>query len=283
MGHSIAIVTDSTCDLPSEIIETRNIHVVPQYVVWGTESLKDGVDIKGKEFYQRLATTDVLPQTSQPSAGDFAEAYKTVTKDDNVEAIICLTVSSVLSGTYNSAVQAAEMIDTPVHVVDAKTASLPLGFLVLTAADARDEGKSFDEVVKITEANVDKIQIYFTLASLEFLHRGGRIGGAKRLFGEAFKIRPILYVEDGGVGVKESVRTRKRGLARILDIIEEVQQNQEFRRLGVIHGDAESDAQILIEEIKARFNIEQVFFNNCCSSVGVHMGPSVIGVAYQLK
>lgn len=278
-----AIVTDSTCDLPAALTAERQIYVVPQYVVWGTKSYLDGVELTAEEFYRRLPTEKILPKTSQPSPGDFAAMYRKAKEETNADAIVCITLTADLSGTHNSAVQAVSQVDFPVHVIDARTASLPLGFLVLTAADARDAGQSAEQIAATVKAALSKVQIYFTLATLEYLQRGGRIGAASRFIGDTLNIRPILFVDHGKVGVKEKVRTRSRGVKRLAELIAEAQQGHTIKRLGVIHGAALDEAQELADTLKNRFGVDPVYLTSCCSAVGVHMGPGVIGVVYQLN
>lgn len=282
MSNTVAIVTDSTCDLPADVVAKHQIHVVPQHILWGTESYLDGVDITSDVFYERLATAKETPQTSQPSVADFAEAYQTAREANNADSVLCITLSHNLSGTNNSAKQAVSQVEFPVEVIDARTASQPLGFVVLSAAEARDEGATLAEIVKVARDTVGKVQIYFTVGDLEFLHRGGRVGGAKRLIGDALKIKPILSVKAGMIAPKESVRTRRRVIKRLIDLVAEDQQGKIIKRLGVVHGDAQEEAEELISILKPRFNVEKVYLNTCCSAVGTHVGPGVIGVAYQL-
>src|SRR5215470_11627687 len=149
---TFAIVTDSTCDLPSSIVAEREITITPQHILWGTESLVDGVDITADAFYNRLAHDSVLPKTSQPSANDFAEHYRKAQAAHKADAVLCITLSKPLSGTYSSAVAARDQVDFPVTVVDSTTVSIALGFTVLTAADARDRGASIEEAANIAMA-----------------------------------------------------------------------------------------------------------------------------------
>ncbi len=282
MGHAIAIVTDSTSDIPVEIVAERNIHIVAQHIIWGTESYLDGIELPVDQFYGRLATDNVLPKTSQASVADFVNGYQKAREADNAESVVCITLSADLSGTYNSAIQAAAQVDFPVQVIDARIASMPLGFVVMEAADARDAGGSLDDIVQAVRAAVPNVQIYFTVANLEFLHRSGRVSAAKRLFGDALKIKPLLYVNEGTIEAKESVRTRRRVIRRILDITAQDAENREFKRLGVIHGAALDDAEALRQTLQSQFNHNKIYLNSCCSAIGVHVGPGVIGIAYQL-
>jgi DegV family protein with EDD domain len=283
MSNSVAIVTESTCDLPHEIAHQRNIHVVPQYVIWGNESFRDGIDLTSEAFYQRLATDKLLPKTSQPSPGDFVEAYRKAREAANADTVICLTLSAELSGSYNSAVQAAEAVDFPVRVIDTRVASLPHGFMALTAADARDAGLPPTEIEEAIREAIPKSNVYFTVGTLEFLHRGGRIGGAQRLIGDTLKIRPILTVVDGKIEPKETVRTRKRVTERMLDLVGEIQQAGSMKRLGVIQAQAREEAEMLYNLLDEKYHPETLLTSHACAAVGVHVGPGCLGIAYQLN
>jgi DegV family protein with EDD domain len=283
MVAPIAIVVDSTCDLPKTMVEARQIEVVPQYVLWDTQSYRDGVDLTADQFYQRLSTDKTLPKTSQPSPGDFLKAYQTAREKYNAESVICLTVSSGVSGTYNSAVQASEQADFPVRVIDVRNATMPLGFMSLTAADGRDANRSAEEIEQEIRASLSKTNIFFTVSSLEFLHRGGRIGGAQRLIGDTLKIRPILTVIDGIVAAKESVRTHKRVVQRLVELLDEVlPSGGKFRRLGIIHGMVYDEAKALETQLREKYNPDTLFVNSASPAVGTHVGPGCLGVAYQI-
>ena len=212
----VAIVTDSTSDIPISIAKERRITIVPLHIQWGNESLTDGVDITPAVFYERLPTATVMPTTSQPSAGEFVEKFKQAREQEGADGIVCITLSKAVSGTYASAEAAIGMVDFPVKLVDSRTASLALGYTAMAAADARDQGKSMDEIASIADAAAKRTAILFTCNTLEYLHRGGRIGGAKRFIGTALNIKPILHVKDGQVAALESVRTRKKAVQRLV-------------------------------------------------------------------
>lgn len=278
---SFAIVTDSTCDLPQEYVDKYNIHVAPLYINWGTESLKDGVDITSEQFYQRLATDPDHPKTSQPSVADFAEIYKNIRETGESAEILTIVVSKEVSGTYNSAIQAKDLVDIPVTVVDSRIASIAMGFLVLTAAEARAEGKSLAEVVKILETAIPKVQIYFTVATLEFLQRGGRIGKASQLIGETLKIKPIMYADDGVVGAKTKVRTAKRALQKVVDLVKEDVEGRTVKRLAIIHANAPDDVEALQGLLADVY--DDILVITVCTAVGTHAGPGLYGVTYELE
>src|SRR5216684_5248070 len=200
----IAVVTDSASDLPLDIAAARKITVVPQHVIWGKDNFADGVDITPTIFYERLARDPVLPKTSQPSPGEFAAKYRHAVAANGADAVLCITVSSKLSGTYSSAYTARDLVDFPVEVVDSRVATMAQCLTVLAAADACDCGVSMDEAIKVAQNAAARSQFLFTLNTLEFLHRGGRIGAAQRLIGTALSIKPILGLKDGIVAPVET-------------------------------------------------------------------------------
>lgn len=282
MGTSFAIVTDSTCDLPESYLKDRKIHVVPQYVLWGTESYRDGIDLTSEAFYERLSTDSESPKTSQPAVGDFVEHYRKARDEANADGVLAVVVSAGVSGTYNSAIQAAEQVDFPVKVVDSRIASIGLGFLALEAADARDANKSLDEAYDHVQAAVPNCQIYFTVATLEYLHRGGRIGGASRFLGDTLKIKPILYRVDGKVEAKDRVRTAKRAMRKIVDLVREDTSGRRIKRLGIMHAEAPDDVATL-KELLSEFDCDELIVTTVCTAVGVHGGPGLYGASYQVE
>jgi DegV family protein with EDD domain len=188
----IALVTDSTCSIPTELIKKHNITVAPQVLIWGQETLEDGVDITPSQFYTRLKKATVMPTTSQVTIGKFFEIYKDLLDKDY--QILSILVSSKLSGTVNSAVQAKAMLPpaAPVEIVDSNSVAMALGFHVLTVARAAEQGATLGECVELAQKASQNTGIFFAVDTLEFLHRNGRIGGAKRFLGTALNIKPIL-------------------------------------------------------------------------------------------
>lgn len=279
---TIAIVADSTCDLRPDVAASRQIHVVPLHVQWGSESFRDGIDLTAEEFYARLATSKTLPTTSQPSPAEFAEAFKQAREAVGAEAVLCFTLSAELSSTHHSAVQAVGLVDFPVHVIDSRSTSLSTGFLALTAADARDAGCSTDETLRIATEAVPKQHLYFTVGSLEYLQRGGRIGRARQLVGDLLQLKPVLFADEGEVGVKGTVRTRNRALQHIVDLTEENRGHSTFKRLTIVHAQAE-DRDILADMVRTRLNYDKIEFALISLVLGVHLGPGSIGIAFELN
>ncbi len=275
---SVAIVTDSTCDLPAALAQARAIEVVPQHILWGTESYTDGIQLTVEQFYSRLEKEAELPKTSQPSPNEFADAYRRARDAAKAHSVVCITLSKLLSGTYNSAEAARALVDFPVRVVDSQSVTMGLGFAVLAAADARDRGASPEEMAQAAALTGQKSHTLFTVNTLEFLHRGGRIGGAQRLIGTALSIKPILEIRDGQVHAAENVRTRKRALARLIEIV--CRQQSGPLQIAVLHGAAPEDAERVAADVQHSLAPKLLIRTTVCSAVGAHAGPGVVGLAF---
>lgn len=280
MPARIALITDSTADLPPALIQERGIYVVPQNIIWGRETLKDGIDLDAERFYKRLAAESELPKTAQPTPTDYAELYQRIRHETGVEAIVNITISAELSGTYASAEQATRMVDFPVYVVDSRNVSMGEGLIVLKAAQARDAGASAAEVTQVARDMISRSNIIFTVNTLEYLHRGGRIGNAKWLLGTALSIKPILHVKNGRIDALESVRTRRRALNRLVEVFSEQIDPAKPLWVGVVHGDAAEEAAAIKAEIVARWKPELLIDGTVGLAVGTHAGPGVVGMAF---
>ncbi len=252
----VAIVTDSTADLPAQLVKARGITIVPLTLNFEGRSLLDGVDIRPSEFYRKLPNATTHPTTSQPSAGRFAETYAQLLADH--ADVVSIHISEKLSGTYASAVQGAQMTDPKrVHVIDSQLVSM---------SEAVTE--------KVTGMR-ELVQTYFSVATLEFLRRGGRIGRASALLGSVLQVKPVLCIRDGLVTPLERVRTFDRALNRIVELTREVDRG---KGLCVIvgHGDAEADAERVARELEPV--AETLMIQPLGPVVGAHAGPGVVGV-----
>lgn len=277
MSKKIAILTDSTCDLPLDYQKQHDVYVIPQILIWGEESIKDNPELTQEKFFNRLTTDPIHPQTSQPSVGDFAAFYEQI-KADGADEIVSVHVSSGLSGTINSANGAQSEVDIPVHVVDSKAASLGLGCVVMAAVQAREAGGDAQAIVAAAEKRVENTRVVLMVDTLEFLHKGGRIGGAKRLLGTALNLKPVLHLEDGVLEPKASVRTRSKALERILE--EALDGLSADKPLGgaVVHARAEDDANMVAARYKEMHNPQEFMISGVTPIIGVHTGPGVVGV-----
>jgi|SaaInlV_200m_DNA_2_1039689.scaffolds.fasta_scaffold01377_2 DegV family protein with EDD domain len=281
MSKKVAIVTDSTGYLPSELIAKHNITVLPLEVIWGDETFKDGVDIQPSEFYSRLETAKVMPSTSQVTIPYMQEAFdKLVTEDYDVLGVF---ISEKLSGTINSAVQGRSMMATGqdrVHIFDSRQTAMSLGFQALAVARAAQDGASIEDCIAVAEKARDNVAVYFAVDTLEFLHRGGRIGGAKRFMGTAMKVKPILSVQEGLVASMESVRTKKKAHLRVLEIIKEEIGDRTPIRLATLNANATEEAQALLKLAQEELDVIEVIRSEVSPVIGTHVGPGTVGLAY---
>jgi DegV family protein with EDD domain len=273
----IAIITDSTSDLSPEHREQYGITVVPLYVVWGSEELRDGVDIDKEGFYSRLPKDPIHPKTSQPSPADFVQAIQAT----GAQQVLILTIASALSGTLNSAQQAANQVSAEVHAVDSFSTSMGLGWQVLAAARAREEGADIEGMIAAAQRVRENLSVLFAVDTLEYLHRGGRIGGAAKLLGTALQLKPLLAVDPitGRIDAVERTRTRKKALRRIVEAsVEGLNGSQRGLRMSVLHAVAEEDARAIYDELKAQYRPEEITMNELTPILGTHAGPGIVGL-----
>ena len=277
--QKIAVVTDSSAYIPAELIKGLDIHVIPLWLIWDEDRLLDGIDIHPQAFYERLRTSKSLPTSSQPSAKEFELFFQKCGKD--CDAVVAVLVSTKISGTIDCA-QAAlnEISDLQIQIVDSHSSSMGLGLVVLAAARAAAAGKSIEEVVLAAERMRDEVHLLFVVDTLEYLHRGGRIGGAKRLFGTVLQIKPILHFEDGLIQPHSQARTRKRAIEQMLITAEERLSGRAMAEACVVNIDCRSDGQALVEMVKERFQPGSIYLSDCSPVVGTHVGPGGLGLAY---
>jgi DegV family protein with EDD domain len=271
---SVAIVTDSTADLPPQLTRSRSITVVPLTLNFEGKALLDGVDIQPDEFYRRLPSATTHPTTSQPSPGRFAEAYSSLLADH--DAVVSIHISEKLSGTYASALQAADMTDPKrVRVIDSELVSMSLGLITLAASTLAAGGADAPAVEAKVLGMRTQIQTYFSVATLEFLRRGGRIGRASALLGSVLQVKPVLCIRDGLVTPLERVRTFDRALNRVIELTRAVDRGHGVCVI-VGHADAESDAERIGRELEPI--AETLMIQPLGPVVGAHAGPGVVGV-----
>ena len=273
----VRVVTDSACDLPDDLIERNGIGVVPLTIRFGTEELIDRKELSTDEFWRRLADSDVLPETSAPSAGAFEGAFRGMV-EDGATGIICINLSSKLSATMQSAQVAAQAVqaDCPVVVIDSLMVSMGLGSLCLTAAQRAADGDSLESIVANVTDRRNRSKLYGALDTLEFLKKGGRVGNARALLGTMLAIKPVLEVRDGVVEEAGKVRTRSKALRLLVDRVKE----GPFENLSVLHGNAPDVDELLdlLEPLAAR---DQIVVGQIGPVIGTNAGPRVIGVTFQ--
>jgi len=276
----VAIVTDSTAALSEDLVAAYQITVLPLVLIWGDEILRDNIDIGPDEFYQRLSTTKTMPSTSQATIQAFADAYKML--DAHGYEILTVVISSGLSGTLDSAIQAKGMVpDAKITLFDSQQTSLPLAYMVLSAARAAKRGASMETCLEIVKSIRENTKIIFAVDTLEFLHRGGRIGGASRFLGTALNLKPILELKEGKIEALEKVRTRKRAHDRLIELLKKhVNGHEKVNMIGIASAAAGESAAYLLNTIKKEFNPDEFFIANLSPVIGNHTGPGTVGVAY---
>jgi DegV family protein with EDD domain len=279
--NDVVVVTDSSACIPASVLQELGIPSIPLWVIWGDERMRDGVDITVAEFYQRLRESDVFPSTSQPSAGEFQEFFKEALDRSGASAIVGVFISSRLSGTVSNAQIALEELDgADIRVVDSYSASMGHGLITLAAARAASAGASADEVVSVCERVRDGMQVFFTVDTLEFLHRGGRIGGAKRLLGTALNIKPLLRLENGAIEPHSQVRTKRKAVAHMLEVIEGRLDGRKMAEASVLDVDSAGEGDALALEVRDRFGVSAVVRAAVSPVIGAHVGPGTVGVCY---
>ncbi len=280
----IAIVTDSTSFLPAEYVQKYNITVAPQILIWGEETFRDGVDIQPVEFYTRLKTAKTIPSTSQVSPSSMQGIFQPLVEQGF--EVLGLFVSTKLSGTVQSAIQAKEHMEAAgakVTVVDTLATSMALSLIVLAAARAAEAGASMADCVAVAEKARENSGLFFAVDTLEFLHRGGRIGGAQRFIGSALNLKPILALKDGRVEAVERIRTKSKAHDRILELIAEKVHGKSNIRIATLHANAADDAKALLERAKQQNNTAETIFAEVSPVVGTHTGPGTVGLAYSFE
>jgi len=279
MSDKIVVVTDSSAYIPEEALGGLTIPVIPLWVMWGDENFRDGVDIDPPAFYRRLQESELFPTTSQPSAGEFEDFFRQA--GVGADAIVGVFITSKLSGTVANALAAqARLSELTIRVVDSLSVSMGLGFIVLAAARAAAAGKSLDAVVAAAEEMRDRMHLLFTVDTLEYLHRGGRIGGAKWLMGTALKIKPLLHFEDGTIEPLAQVRTKRKAIAQMLEVAEERLGGKRMAEAAVIDADSPAEGDAIAEQVRERFGISPVYRAPLSPAIGTHGGPGTVGIAF---
>ncbi|ACB84929.1 DegV family protein [Natranaerobius thermophilus] len=275
---TIHIVTDSTCDLPKEIIEKYSINVVPLNVHFAENTYKDKIDLFPDEFYQKLVNSQEHPETSQPSPGDFVNCYQEIAGEK--DQILSIHLSSELSGTFQSANIAKEMLpDLDITVIDSKLASLAMGLLVKKAAEAREQGASMEEIVDKIDVLKEKITLYFFVDTLEYLKRGGRIGKAQALVGSLLDIKPILTINNEGIIEPiDKVRTKKKAINKVIDLLKEAKGDVNVTAGILYSGNEQENLDMIKTKISEEFNCEDMVISPFGPVIGVHVGPGAFGV-----
>jgi len=273
---TVKIVTDSICDLPPQIIKDLDIMVIPIHVCFGTEVYRDGIDISTEDFYKKLETSRVFPTTAVPPPADFIKAYEQAV--EKADDILVITLSSKLSGLYQAAKQAVELMKKKcrVEVVDSQWVIMAQGFIVMKAAQAARQGASLDEIIKLVQRNINRVATCSVFDTLEYLKRGGRISKIAALMGNLMHIHPMLGMKDGEVVSFGRRRSRAEALDYMYDF---VMGYKNIEEMSVAFFKAVDDAENLIERLDVKFPKERVFRSRTSPVIGAHTGPNLLVVA----
>lgn len=278
----IAIVTDSTAYIPKELGSEFKIHIAPLQLIWGEEQFRDGVDIQPVQFYEKLQTAEIMPTTSQATPGAFKEIYKELANEGY--EIFSIHISAKLSGTIDSALQAKAMLDLKdIEIFDSGTSGMALGFQVLAVARAVANGATLKDCVKLAENARGKTGVLFAVKTLEFLHRGGRIGGSQAFLGTILNLKPILEVRDGKLEPAAKVRTMNKATDKVLEIMKSKIGDQTPIRIAIQHANAYEEAKTFQQKIINSFpkdGIAEIVIADVSPVIGTHTGPGVVGVSY---
>ncbi len=276
----IRIVTDSTCDLPAEVLAQHRITVVPINIQFGQETYQERVNLDEAAFYRMVDAHHKLPMTSQPSLGQYLTAYGALAAEPDTEAILSIHITSHLSGTYDSAVTSArQMPPKPMIVVyDSLSGSMGLGFMVLEAAQLAERGAPLGEIVARLEALRRQMHIYFSVEDLRFARMSGRVGLARVLLVSAMNIKLMLTVEEGKVVLFKRLRGRPQALRALVDSLVEALAEQRPALVAVIHAQAPDAAESVRQAVLARLQNAQVIVRELSIGIAVHFGPGTVGI-----
>lgn len=276
---NVKVITDSTCDLPPELADRLNVHVVPLTVHFGEQEFRDGIDLDVDPFYQMLEEGGIHPSTSQPSVGAFIEAYEQFIGEDC--EIISIHISSKVSGTYNSACQARKELGDPdnIHIIDSRHAAMSLGLMVINAVEKLSAGLSCQQIEEELNDSREQFQLFGLLDTLEYLKRGGRIGKASAFVGSLLRIKPILSFAEGELHPVARVRSLDKGLDKLVDMVKDC---GELKSLAVMYSTGSEIADALHVRLEQFLPKEKIIQSRLGPVLGVHVGPNCIAVALQM-
>lgn len=276
--NKIKLICDSLSDIPKELLETYDIHEVPLTVIFGGKEYIDGIDLSKEEFYKMLRNSENMPKTSQCTYIQFRDAFKKYLNED--KDILYIGGSSTASGTLQSAMMAKNDLEGNIYIIDTQNLSIGSGCFLLSAAEMIEKNKNIEEIVDHLEKLKNNIEVLFTVDTLDYLQKGGRISLAKATIGNMLNIKPILSIQDGLVKPVNQVRGKKQVVSKIIALIKEkFGEDLSDKRIILGYGDNESEIISVEEKLKSEFNISEILTVNVSSCICAHTGPGIIGIA----
>ncbi len=273
---TVKIVTDSIADLPPQVTQELGITVVSLHVRFGTQVYRDGINLTADQFYEMLTKSEVLPVTSVPSPGDFAETYNRLAEE--TDEILVITLTSKLSGTYEVALQSVGLMKKKcrIEVVDSQWAAMAQGFLAIKAAKAAKAGAGLDEVMEVVYRNMSRVGLLGAFDTLEYLKRGGRIGKAQAFLGSVLKVNPVIGLKDGEVFPVARERSRIKAIEQLYNF---AMSYSNIEEMALEYATDRDEAEMLAERLDAKFPKERIYFTRATPVIGTHTGPSLLVIS----
>ncbi|WP_028307855.1 DegV family protein [Desulfitibacter alkalitolerans] len=281
LKEKIALITDTSCDLPQDTIDKYNIHLLPLKIIYPDKEYDDRLEISPEEIYSRFP--EEIPTTSMPSRDTAAKLFEDL-RAQGYQKVLAILLSSGLSATYEMVENLRkEFTDMDIRVINSKSLSMGLGFLVVEGAKLLEEKKmQFEEIVQSLKRASEKIKVFYAIPTLEYLRKGGRIGLVSATLGSLIDLKPVISInEEGKYYSHAKVRGRKKSVAKIIELVEELTNNKRIN-IAVMHGDAEEEGLKIKEHFEKKSNVEELFFSQISPALVVHTGPGLVGVCYQL-
>lgn len=277
-----AILTDSTAYIPKEVREKLQIKMIPLSVIFGQESYREEIDMTAEQFWKEIKEREDLPTTSQPPIGEFVNMYEELAKE--YDAVISIHLSSGISGTFNGAVSAGQMVEgIKVYPYDSEISCMAQGFYAIEAAELAKEGKSPEEILKRLDEMKQSLRAYFMVDDLSHLKRGGRLSGAQAFVGSLLQIKPVLHFVDKVIVPYEKIRTRKKALKRIYELFDEVASQNVPLRATIIHANRPDDAEKMKQELAQKYPHVEFYISYFGPVIGTHLGEGAIGLGWYKK
>lgn len=278
---AITILTDTMCDVPQEYVERCNIRVLPLLVNFGEESFRDGIDITADEFFKRLEASEELPKTSQINPPQFESVFREEIGNNNT--VIGILGSSKLSGTYNSAIIAKNMVDNDnIHIIDSEAVTLGAGLLVIKASRLAKEGRTAEEIVNEIEEAKKRLKQFFIIGNLKYLYKGGRISLSASVIGSILNIKPIITTVDGKLEMLEKTRGIKKAISMMMDMIKDNGWTLDDKVIGINHTLCPEHMDYIEELIHIQYKPREIIRGEVGSVVGTHAGPGCVALHFEL-